>query len=128
MLRAGVKISVEDPRPVAKAITLLESRFGWVITYEDPRYINPADLSDVTEKVRRDLHKFKPGKAPKVLIPKGGTLDFEYLHNANSKTTRRSQCRFEGFNSGAFWQRQPWQIWFGTWRANLSRYAHRNQR
>src|SRR5437867_13201186 len=27
-----VKISVEDGRPVATAITMLEARFGWVIT------------------------------------------------------------------------------------------------
>jgi len=35
-------------------------------------------LVDVTEKVRRDLDKFKPGQAPKVFIPKGGDLTFEY--------------------------------------------------
>jgi hypothetical protein len=79
-----VKISVEDGRPVATAITMLEARFGWVITYEDPRYTNPGDISDVTEKVRRDLHKFKPGRAPKVLVPKGGPLVFEYDYSADS--------------------------------------------
>lgn len=80
-----VKISVEDPRPVAKAITMLESQFGWVITYEDPRYVNANDISDVTELVRKDLPKFKPGKAPKVLIPKGGAFAFEYDGSSDSK-------------------------------------------
>src|SRR5438128_1413597 len=60
-----VKISVEDPRPLATAITMLEARFRWIITYEDPRYTNLGDISDVTERVRRDLDKYKPGKAPK---------------------------------------------------------------
>jgi len=80
-----VRISVEDGRPLAAAITMLEARFGWVITYEDPRYANAGDISDVTEKVRRDLHKFKPGRAPKVLVPKGGSLVFEYDYGADSK-------------------------------------------
>lgn len=80
-----VTISVEDGRPVATAIMMLEARFGWVITYEDPRYTNAGDISDVTEKVRRDLHKFKPGRAPKVLVPKGGPLVFEYDARGDSK-------------------------------------------
>ncbi len=56
-----VKLSVQDPRPLAKAIETLESRSGWVITYEDPRYVNESEIS-----------------APKVLIPKGGALSIEY--------------------------------------------------
>ncbi len=79
-----VKISVEDPRPLAKAITMLEARFGWVITYEDPRYVNASEMTDVTEKVRRDLNKFRPGEAPRVLIPKGGAFVFDYDTSGDS--------------------------------------------
>ena len=71
-------LSVDDPRPLAAAIEVLEARYGWVITYEDPRYVYSGDIKDVTLSVRRDLDKYKPGEAPKVLIPKGGTLTFEY--------------------------------------------------
>src|SRR5262245_27189861 len=71
-------LSVEDPRPLAAAIEVLEARYGSVITYEDPRYVYSGDIKDVTLSVRRDLDKYKPGEAPKVLIPKGGTLTFEY--------------------------------------------------
>lgn len=71
-------LSVEDSRPVAKAITILEATYGWVITYEDPPYAYAGDIDDITEKVRKDLDKFKPGQAPKVLIPKERTLSFEY--------------------------------------------------
>jgi hypothetical protein len=71
-------LSVDDPRPVAEAITVLEARFRWIITYEDPRYIYAGDISDVTEKVRKDLYKYRPGEVPRVLIPKGGKFNFEY--------------------------------------------------
>jgi hypothetical protein len=71
-------LSVEDGRPLAKAIEVLESRYGWVITYEDPRYAYSGEIKDVTLSVRRDLDKYKPGEAPKVLVPKGGPLTFDY--------------------------------------------------
>ncbi|HET6975600.1 MAG TPA: hypothetical protein VFI24_04710 [Pyrinomonadaceae bacterium] len=72
------QISVNDPRPVALAVETLEKKYGWIITYEDPPYVHESELVDVTEKVRRDLDKFKPGQAPKVLIPKGGDLTLKY--------------------------------------------------
>src|ERR1051326_6000590 len=73
-----MKLSVEDPRPVAKAIEMLEEKYGWVITYEDPRYVHESEIADVTLKVRRVLDKYKPGEAPKVLIARGGVLEFTY--------------------------------------------------
>lgn len=73
-----VSLSVSDPRPVAKAVELLEAKHGWVITYEDPPYAHDSDLVDVTESVRRDLFKYRPGTAPRVIGPKGGELNFDY--------------------------------------------------
>src|SRR5262245_2834947 len=72
------KVSVESGRPVADAILKLEAQYGWIITYEDPRYVHDSEISDVTLQVRRDLDKYKPGEAPKVLVPKGGLLEFTY--------------------------------------------------
>jgi hypothetical protein len=72
------QISVDDGRPVALAAEMLEKKYGWIITYEDPAYVHESELVDVTDKVRRDLDQFPPGKAPRVLVPKGGTLTFEY--------------------------------------------------
>jgi hypothetical protein len=71
-----IKLSVDDPRPVAKAIEMLEEKYGWVITYEDPRYVHESEIADVALKVRRDLDKYKPGEVPPVLVPKGGALEF----------------------------------------------------
>jgi hypothetical protein len=80
------QISINDPRPLALAAETLEKKYGWIITYEDPPYVNESELVDVTDKVRRDLDKFEPGKAPRVLIPRGGTLTFEYSIDPSTKT------------------------------------------
>lgn len=74
-----VKLSVEGGRPVAKAVEMLEARYGWMITYEDPRYVHESDIRDVTYQVRRDLDKYEPGKAPKVLVPRGGQINMDYV-------------------------------------------------
>lgn len=73
-----VSFSASDARPVAFAARMLEKTYGWIITYEDPPYENESDLADVTETVRRDLDKYKPGEAPKVFAPKGGSFVFEF--------------------------------------------------
>jgi hypothetical protein len=67
-------LSVNNGRPLAEAAWELEKRYGWVITYEDPMYVNESEINDVTLQVRRDLDKYKPGQAPTVLVPKGGPL------------------------------------------------------
>jgi hypothetical protein len=43
-----IKLGVDDPRPVAKAVEELVSRYGYVITYEDPRHAYEGDIQDVT--------------------------------------------------------------------------------
>jgi hypothetical protein len=75
------RLSVNDGRPVASAIRLLETRFNTVITYEDLPLVHADDIVDVTESVRRDLHLYAPGKAPKVRVPRGGELNFEFNPN-----------------------------------------------
>jgi hypothetical protein len=73
-----IDLTVDDPRPVAKVMEQLSARFGYVITYEDPRYAYVDDLRDVTSEVRKDLAKYAPGGAPKVLVPAGGSLSLRY--------------------------------------------------
>lgn len=73
-----VNLSVEDGRPLAKAIETLQAKYGWVITYEDPLYVHFSEIADVTEMVRNPLHKSRPGQATRVLVPKGGALVIEY--------------------------------------------------
>lgn len=73
-----VDLSVNDPRPVAEAIRILEINCACAITYEDPLYAHPSTIEDVATKVRRDLDKYKPGEAPPVFIPRGGALAVSY--------------------------------------------------
>jgi hypothetical protein len=81
-------LAVEDPRPVAKAVQILVSRYGYVITYEDPRYAYGDDVQDVTDQVRKDLDKYPPGKAPRVLIPRGEKLALNVPSTATSQDVR----------------------------------------
>jgi hypothetical protein len=68
-----LSISVVDPRPVAKAVELLEARYGWAITYEDPPYEHDSEIEDVTISVRKD------GKVePRVIVPRAGLLNYTY--------------------------------------------------
>jgi hypothetical protein len=69
-----IKVSVDDPRPVAKTVEELESLYGYAITYEDPLFTYEGDWRDVTTQVRKDLDKYPPGAAPKVIVPRGGAL------------------------------------------------------
>ncbi|HYO16890.1 MAG TPA: hypothetical protein VE685_27140, partial [Thermoanaerobaculia bacterium] len=71
-------LSVEAPRPLAAALELLARRHGLTICYEDPAYSFAGDLDDVTEKVRRDLDRYPPGQAPRVLVPRKAALALRY--------------------------------------------------
>jgi hypothetical protein len=82
-------IAVNSPRPIAKAIEKLEAISGCAITYEDPQYAYNADLADVTQEVRRDLNKYAPGTAPKVLVPKSESLEISYDEGTASRSEDR---------------------------------------
>jgi len=70
-----VKLSVNDPRPVAEAVKQLQEKYGWIITYEDPRLSNESDLQDETDPKHRQAH---PG-GKRALTPKGGTFEISYF-------------------------------------------------
>jgi hypothetical protein len=73
-----IKLSVEDSRPVVKAIETLEKKYGWVITYEDPRYVHDSEIVDTNLNIRKDLNNYKSGETTKFLAPRGGALEFTY--------------------------------------------------
>ncbi len=72
------EIAVEGPRPLALALETLAARHGLPISYEDPVYVFPGDLADVTLEVRRDLDRFAAGTAPRVLVPASGRVEVRY--------------------------------------------------
>lgn len=73
--RQAVKLSVDDPRPMAEAVKQLQEKYGWIITYEDPRLVNESDLLDVTDPNYRLAN---PG-GKRALDPKGGRLEISYF-------------------------------------------------
>lgn len=91
LLTAGISIAaaqtytVEDPRPLWKCITLLESKYGWRVTYEDPPYENAADLVDIT-------HPAVKAAEPSAMtfIPKTKTFSFRFYGPAGEEPDRRT--------------------------------------
>lgn len=75
-----VRIRVEAyPRPLAAAIRQVEQHFGWVVTYEDTRYLHPDDIVDVTEQVRRD-----PTRPGRIFQMRNGNIDLTYTPAADA--------------------------------------------
>ncbi len=66
-------VEVTDPRPVAKAIEMLETIYGLAITYDDPVAVHESQLQDVTEQVQRT-----PDPSHRVIVQKDVTLSFTY--------------------------------------------------
>src|SRR4051812_8563367 len=78
-------ISVDDPRPLAACMDEIERKFGWVVTYEDPAYLNASEISDVTSSVRRDGKSY-----PRVLVPRGGPFAFSYALPTDGSSADRA--------------------------------------
>lgn len=64
-------IKVTGARPVARAMDVIEKRYGVLIDYVDPQYVAPQDLQSV-----RSLHE-KPLKVP-FEAPKTRTISVQY--------------------------------------------------
>lgn len=56
---------LEAGRPVQKAMVRLAGELGWNISYEDPPYVNPDDMRDVTV---REID------GQRAIIPRGGRI------------------------------------------------------
>jgi len=70
-LASGSTLTISDGRPVAAGVQELITRYGYVITYEDPRYSYDADVEDVTNLVTSDG---RPNR--RILVPRTSTLIF----------------------------------------------------
>lgn len=93
-VRRPIRIAVSDPRPLAMAAESLEHRFGWTITYEDPQWLALSEIQDVTESVRRDLEQvpvFLRNAVPRVLVPKGGSIEFEVPADMDGSSRREAR-------------------------------------
>lgn len=79
-LPAQTKLSatVTDPRPLAAVADLLELKYGVMINYEDPPYLFPGDIQDVTATVAKpESRAGHPGL--RIWVPRGGSISLSYL-------------------------------------------------
>jgi hypothetical protein len=79
----GTQLIVDSGRPVARAIRTLILQYGYVITYEDPRYEHDDDFADVASTVRKDYSEYPTGRAPKILVPRVGHLALRFTPPSN---------------------------------------------
>ena len=79
----SVLLKIDSARPVERAVRTLQTRYGYVITYEDAQYTNGDDLQDVSAIVVRNYSSYAPGTAPKVIVPKGGKLTLRLPDSLN---------------------------------------------
>jgi hypothetical protein len=73
-LAQSLTLSVNDGRPVATAMEILEGRHGTVITYEDPPYVHETEIVDRTIPAYKQANPF----GRRALDPKGGSLEITY--------------------------------------------------
>jgi len=81
-------MTVNDPRPVAKAIEEIEKLSGKPVTYEDPPYLYLGTTIDVSKTVSRT--GAADGPPGPVLIPKGGVLAFTLPADNSADTEFRA--------------------------------------
>jgi hypothetical protein len=87
-------ISVNNSRPLATVIKDFEDRYGWIVTYEDPRYVHQNDILDVTEAVRNPASQIR--NDARALVPKGGRFDVTYDRPASDSTLMAVQSIVRG--------------------------------
>ena len=83
----GQTIAVDQlPRPLARAAEELEHKYGVLINYEDPPYVFPQDIDDLT--ARGAVHQNGPNPHH-ILVPAAGslTLSTSLIPNRNRVTT-----------------------------------------
>lgn len=68
--RAQEVLTLESSRPLQEAISILERKYGWRISYEDPPYTDLKDLADKT-------HPTYPGPR-RAIDPRGGRVEVRY--------------------------------------------------
>jgi hypothetical protein len=68
---------IDSGRPLMRAALILQALYGYVITYEDPRYVNDDDVVDIAPTTRKDFSSFRPGKAPKLNVPRSAAISVD---------------------------------------------------
>jgi hypothetical protein len=64
-------------RPISSLINQIRQREKVSVTYEDPRYLSPADTENVTAEASKSSELEKAYR-PRILVPKGHPITFVY--------------------------------------------------
>jgi len=64
---------VDGPRPLDSAATTIAEQFAIPVSVEDPAYVYPDDMKDVTTEVAR-----RANPPRRVFVPKGGRLEAQF--------------------------------------------------
>jgi hypothetical protein len=110
------KLEVEGVRPLAMAADLLERKYGWQITYEDPPYLFPGDVARGADPASRPASRG-------ALLPRPGRISIDCLIAPSSgqpadpaallealirdHAARRNAGRFRLLRSGPVYQMVP---------------------
>ena len=70
---AAKTIEVGTARPILRAIETLRERYHLSITYEEPRYVHPHDLQDISY-----IHKGPIPIGAKLIAPRNRAIHFQY--------------------------------------------------
>lgn len=62
----SIHLVAYSPRPLAQALDALQRKYGWVVDYEDPRYVSKVDVTELADPLR--------GPKPR-LLPVGGRFE-----------------------------------------------------
>ncbi|MBU1692862.1 MAG: thioredoxin family protein [Verrucomicrobia bacterium] len=96
-------VDVTGERPLADALEGFMRLHQVLVTYEDPLYEFAGDLDDQT-MMRKDLAKYPPGQAPRVLQPKRMQFQAQYLLDTGKKApgdiTAALEQLIEQYNNG----------------------------
>jgi hypothetical protein len=70
-----VHITANSPRPLQQTLDALQQKYGWIVGYEDPRYISHLDTVDVTANGSQSE------------LPAGGEFNVEFPASAPDQET-----------------------------------------
>jgi len=91
--RAGetVHLSANDPRPLAQALDALQREFGWLVNYEDPRYLSQLDLVEVTNPPQ---HR-NTASDSRVHYPGGGAFNVDFPNGVAQHSSPDEQATLQ---------------------------------
>jgi len=78
-----VHVLANNPRPLAQTLDALREKYGWVVNYEDPRFLSKLDVTEAASPM--------PGGSKAQLFPGGGRFGAEFPVGSAASTPPASE-------------------------------------